>query len=104
MNRSETIALLKDLVEIADHYRNAFYMTPSCSAAVRRYEEKKATVPEFSWTEGGHKYTACYKVTCSCAHVYAKGYYTRDGKKTNLAAIKNSLKRLEAEQEEKENV
>ena len=106
MNRPETILALKRLVEIADHYRYAFYMTPSSSAAGRRLEEKRGTVPEFTWTENGHKFTACYKVTSSCDHVYASGYYTRDGKKTNLTAIKNSLKRLEAEQEqeEKENV
>ena len=105
MNRHETICHLKVLVAVADHYRYAFYMTPPSSVAGRRWEEKLRTVPEFSWTEGGHKYTACYKVTCSCAHVYASGYYTRDGKKTNLTAIKNSLKRLEQlEQEEKENV
>ena len=101
MNRRETIDLLKKLVATADHYRYAYYMTPSSSAAGRRWEEKRYTVPEFTWTEGGHKYTACYKVSCSCAFVSANGFYTRDGKKTNLTAIKNSLKRLEQEQEEK---
>ena len=102
MNRPETICYLKALVAVADHYRYSYYMTPSSLAAGRRYEEKQGTVPEFTWTEGGHKYTACYKVTCSCTHVYARGYYARDGKKTNLTVIKNSMKRLE--QEEKENV
>lgn len=106
MDRIETINNLKKLVATADYYRYAFYMAPSSSAAWRRLVEKCGTIPEFTWAEGGHKYTACYKVTCSCAHVYAKGYYIRDGKKTNLTAIKNSLKRLESEheQEEKENV
>ena len=105
MDRIETINLLKKLVATADHYRYAFYMTPSSLAAGRRLEEKRGTVPEFTWTEGGHKYTACYKVTCSCSNVYASGYYTRDGKKTNLTAIKNSLKRLEMyEMEENGNV
>ena len=102
MNRSETIALLKHLVVIADHYRGSFYMIPSSLSAVRRWEEKQGTVPEFTWTEGGHIFTACYKVTCSCTHVYASGYYTRDGKKTNITAIKNSLRRLEAEQEQED--
>ena len=104
MNRIETVHQIRALIAVAEHYRYAYYMTPSSSAAGRRWEEKRGTVPEFTWTEGGHEYTACYKVTCSCASVYAKGYYTRDGKKTNLTAIKNSLARLEAEQEEKENV
>lgn len=102
MDRIETINLLKKLVATADHYRYAFYMTPSSLAAGRRWEEKRGTVPEFAWTEGGREYTACYKVICSCDHVYASGYYTRDGKKTTLTAIKNSLKRLEAEQEQEE--
>ena len=102
MNRHETICYLKALVAVADHYRYAFYMNSRSSAAWRREEEKRGTVPEFTWTEGGHKFTACYKVTCSCAHVYASGYYTRDGKKTNLTTIKNSLKRLEQEQEQEE--
>ena len=98
MTRVETIHSIRALVAVADHYRYAFYMTPSSLAAGRRWEEKRGTVPEFTWTEGGNKYTDCYKVVCSCAHVYASGYYTRDGKKTNLIAIKNSLKRLEAEE------
>lgn len=102
MNRPETICYLKALVAVADHYRYAFYMTPPSSAAGRRSEEKWGTLPEYTWEEGGEIFTACYKVTCSCAHIYAKGYYTRNGKRTNLTAIKNSLKRLE--QEEKENV
>ena len=106
MNRIETIHQISSLIAVADHYRYSYYMTPSSLAAGRRLEEKRGTVPEFTWTEGGHKYTACYKVTCSCVHVYASGYYTRDGKKTNLTTIKNSLARLEAEQEQeaKENV
>ena len=106
MNGIETIHQIRALIAVADHYRYAFYMTPPSSAAGRRLEEKRGTVPEFTWSEGGHKYTACYKVTCSCTHVYASGYYTRDHKRTNLTAVKNSLARLEAEQEqeEKENV
>ena len=104
MTRIETIHSIRALVAVADHYRCAYYMSPPSLAAGRRSEEKQGTVPEFTWTEGGHKYTACYKVTCSYAHVYASGYYTRDGKKTNLTTIKNSLQRLEAEQEVKENV
>ena len=105
MDRILTIRVLKALIAVADYYRYAFYMTPPSSAAGRRMEELRGTIPYFTWADGKHAYTACYKVTCSCTHVYANGYYTRDGIKTNLAAIKNSLKRLEQlEQEEKENV
>lgn len=102
MNRIETIHQIRALIAVADHYRNAVFMTPSATAGGRRYEERLGTVPYFEWEEGGHKYTVCYEVTCSCTHVYARGYYTRDGKKTTLTAIKNSMKRLEAEQEQEE--
>ena len=104
MDRIDTIRYLKALVATADYYRYAFYMTPPSSAPGRRLEELRGTIPYFVWTESGNVYTACYKVSCSCTHVYAKGYYTCNGKKTNLTAIKYSLKRLEQlEQEEKEN-
>ena len=102
MTRIETIHHIRALVAVADYYRNAIYFIPPSSSAERRSEERRGTVPEFTWTEGGHKYTACYKVACSCTHVYASGYYTRDGKKTNLTSIKNSLKRLEQEQEQEQ--
>lgn len=106
MTRAELIANLRALVNVADHYRSAFYLTPPATAGGRRYEEHLGTVPFFEWEEGGHKFTACYRVQCTCRYIHANGYYTRDGKKTNLTAIKNSLKRLEAEheQEDKENV
>lgn len=106
MTRAETIAQLHALIRSADHYRNAIYMTPPAVAGGRRYEERRGTVPYFEWTEGGHKFAACYKVVCSACHIYARGSYTRDGEKTNLLAVKNSLKRLEQErdQEDKENV
>ena len=102
MTRSETIAQLRTLIRIADHYRNTIYMPAPATACRRRDEERRGTVPYFEWEEGGHKFTACYKVYCSVCHIYARGSYTRNGKKTNLTAIKNSLKRLE--QEENENV
>jgi hypothetical protein len=38
-------------------------------------------------------------VQCSCANVYVTTTYTRDGKKTTLTAVKNSLRRLQAAQE-----
>lgn len=102
MTRTETIRMLRILVSIADHYRNAIYMTPPANASGRRQEDYRGTVPYFEWSEGGHQFSACYKVQCTVSHIYARGVYTRDGEKTTLLAVKNSLKRLE--QEENENV
>ena len=98
MTRHELIANLRNIIRIADHYRNAIYMTPPATAGGRRYVERRGTVPYFEWEDGGHKFSACYKVECIGSHIYACGVYTRDGKKTNLLAVKNSLKRLETEE------
>lgn len=43
----------------------------------------------------GNTYTARFVYEESYNNVYAYGVYTRNGKKTTLKAIKNSLKRME---------
>ena len=103
MTRIETIHSIRALLAVANFYRNAIFLVPPSWELGRQQEEIRGFVPEFSWTEGGHRFTAFYSVECTEKRIIARGYYTRDGKKTNLTAIKNSLKRLEAEGE-KENV
>lgn len=49
----------------------------------------------FEWSENGDTYTARFVYEESCNNVYAYGVYTRNGEKTTLKAIKNSLKRME---------
>ena len=88
------IGQIENLIETAERMRNAYFWTPDKSAGGRRSYEKKNSVPLISWSEGGHDYTAEYIVSCSCKNIYAYGNYTRDGKKTTLTAIKNSLKRM----------
>ena len=103
MTRIETIHRIRVLISVAERYRYAFYINRTLTPEECIKEEINGTVPYFSWWDGDTKFTACYIVNCKYNHIFAKGYYTRDGKKTNLTAIKNSLKRLE-QQEEKENV
>ena len=91
----EKIIAIRGLIETAERFRNAYFWTPPCSASSRRWYEEKNTVPLITWEEGGHAYTAEYIVSCSCRNVYARGEYTRDGEKTTLTAIRNSLKRME---------
>lgn len=98
MTRAETISQLRTLIRIAEHYRNAIYMTPPVTFTERINAMINGTVPYFEWSENGHKFSACYRVYINQEHVFAKGEYTRDGKKTNLLAVKNSLKRLEMEE------
>ena len=108
MDRITTIHKIRALISVAEHYRNAFYMPVPLTVNECIQEEIRGAVPYFSWFDGDTKFTAFYIVKCKYNHILAKGFYTRDGKKTNLTAIKNSLKRLEKEQEQeqekKENV
>ena len=88
------IAEIENLIRTADKFRNSYFWSPDKSAGARRSFEKNNSIPLFSWSEGGHEYTAEYTVQCSCKNIYAWGNYTKDGKKTTLTAIKNSLKRM----------
>ena len=99
MTRIETIHRIRALIRVAEFYRNAFYMPMPLTFNDCIKTEIHGNVPFFSWIDGNTKFTACYIVKCKENHIFAKGYYTRDGKKTNLTAIKNSLKRLEQEEE-----
>lgn len=94
--KNEIISKIETLVDTAEKFKSAYFWNPPCSASSRRSYEKKFSIPEFSWEENGHTYTAEYNVSCSCKNVYASGTYYKDGKKTTLTAIKNSLKRLSA--------
>ena len=87
---------IENLIATAEKFRNSYFWNPPSSAGGRRSYEKYHSIPEFCWQEGGHEYTASYTVSCSCRNIYASGSYTKDGKKTTLTAIKNSLKRLSA--------
>lgn len=98
MTNSEIISALRDLVDLAESMRNAYFFTPPCNASGRRSYEARHSVPEITWTDGKDTFSASFTTSCSCANVYASGCYTRNGKKTTLTAVRNSLKRLEAAQ------
>lgn len=94
-SKVELIQALNKIVSEAAYMRNAYFFIPSGNAANRRSYEKWHSVPVIEWTEGNNTYTAEFVVRCSCKNVYASGNYTKNGNKTTLTTIKNSLKRLE---------
>lgn len=91
-----TIAQIETIIATASRFKNAYFWQSPRTAKERRNYEAHYSIPAIEWTEGGHTYTAEYQVSCSCANIYARGLYTRDGNKTTLTTIKNSYKRLVA--------
>lgn len=91
---TETYRQIYAIIDNAETCRNSFYWHPSGNAGGRRANERKFNVPQVVWQDGDDIYTAefCYRE--SCTHVYAHGYYTKNGNKTTLTAVRNSLKRL----------
>ena len=85
---------IEAIVREADAMKRAYFFSSPGNASARRSYEKKHTHPLVSWTDNGHTYTAEFTVSCSCKNVYATGTYTKDGKKTTLTAIRNSLARM----------
>ena len=94
------IAAIRDIIDEAEAMKSAYFFAPISHAGARRSYEKRHSHDEVCWTEGGHEYTASYTVSCSCRNVYANGEYTKDGKHTNLTAIRNSYKRMIANAKE----
>lgn len=93
---NQVIFEIEAIIEEAECMKNAYFFHSPSSASSRRWYEKQHSHGMVKWEEGGHRYSAKYTVSCSCANIYAYGEYTRDGKKTTLVAIRNSLKRLKA--------
>lgn len=91
---TDKINAIEAIIEEAYRMRNVIFFSSPYTASERRSYEKRHSHDKVTWEEGGHKYTAEFNVHCSARNVYARGYYTRDGERTTLTAIKNSLKRL----------
>ena len=97
MNKNdETIRKLSEIIREAERMQKSYFWKPPTNAGARRSYEKQHTHPEIRWHENGAEWTARYDVICSCSNVYASGTYTRDGAKTTLTAVRNSLIRMEA--------
>jgi len=90
----ETLNKIENLIATAEKFRSSYFWKAPTSASARRSYEKRYSIPALRWEEGGHSYAASFGVSCSAQNVYAKGEYYRDGKKTTLTTIRNSLRRM----------
>ena len=96
----EIIEGIREIIEEAEKMKASYFFHPDQTAGGRRSYEKRHSHEEITWKDGKDTFTARFTVSCSCRNVYAYGTYTRNGKKTTLTAIRNSLKRLEEAQAE----
>lgn len=96
---------IASIIAQAERFRSCRFWRPASLASARRSYEKQNSIPLITWSDTGRVYSAEFEVRCSCSHIYAKGYYNRDGVKTTLTAIKSSYKRIceEIERLEDEN-
>lgn len=92
--KQETINKVGEIIAAAEKYKNAYFFTPPASASGRRWLENKYNLPEVEWKDGNDTYTASFSLECSCRNIYTSSCYTKNGKVTNLTAIRNSYKRL----------
>lgn len=95
-NRDEIIDGIREIIREAERMKNAYFWDSPKTAGQRRSYEKQHSHEEISWHENGADWSARYDVSCSCHNVYAYGTYTRNGRKTTLTAVRNSLARMTA--------
>ena len=96
-DKTFVIQAVQSIIDEAEKMRNAYFFSAPQCAGMRRSYEKYHSHDKVTWTDGKDIFTAEYSVRCSCKNVYASGEYTKNGNKTTLTAIKNSLKRLQKE-------
>ena len=94
----DVIGKIYNVLYEVDRCKGSYFWRPASSAKTRRYNEQKHNIEPFEWSESGDTYTAGFIYEESRNNVYTYGVYTRNGKKTTLTAIKNSLKRMEQRQ------
>lgn len=90
---NEILNLIRQVITTAERLKNAYFWhgVPYKS---QKYYEQRDSVPEVTWEEGGHTYSAEIQTQYSNKHVYVNKYFYRDGNKTTLTAIKNSFCRM----------
>lgn len=90
----ETLAKIENIINICEKCKNAYFWTPGGNRRSRSYYEDKYTSTPVEWDEGGHHYSAWTDMRLSGRNAYFKSYFSKDGKRTTLTAVRNSAKRI----------
>ncbi|MBE5817928.1 MAG: hypothetical protein E7312_02625 [Clostridiales bacterium] len=102
--KKELIEKLNNLVDIADYMKNSYFFSPPRNPEARKSYEERYSTELIKWEESGNSYSARYTTECRGRCVYAWGRYRKNGEKTNLKAIKYSLKRLEEDYKKNDDI
>lgn len=89
-----TVEAIQKVVDMADKMKYAYFWEVNENRANRKRYDEYHSAPKVCWTDNGHEYSAEFCTTSSRQNVYTKGYYYKDGKATNLKAIRYSCDRM----------
>lgn len=91
----ETVLAALDKIKIErNRMRNCFFWGGEGNYSNRHYYEKRHSVPEVTWSEGGDNYACAFQVSCHCHYTRANTTCIKNDKPTNWTAIKASISRL----------
>lgn len=94
MTNVEILSVCSSIIATAEKFKNAYFFSSPKNASGRRSYEKFYSIPETTFVYNGDEYTVEYSVICSCNNVYAKGCYTKNGKKVTLRTIKKIVSEI----------
>ena len=94
---------LKDIIELHERMRYAYFYSPPCTSRGRREYEKCFSM-NTEFTHKGQDIFVSQETNCSCNHVYYKMHIMIDGEWTikDIRFIKRILRELEAEEPKSE--
>lgn len=92
---AETLNAVRDILLQSAKFSRSYWWSSQPTANSRREMERFESRPTVEWDESGHHYTARYDVVCHYSYTEGRGHYTKDGKRTNTIAIRNSANRME---------
>ena len=91
----KTVAEVERFVRSAEYVKNVWFWEGNNGNADWLESRGEALSDYAEWEEGGHKWTADLTVTLTRRYTRVDRDYRKDGEKTNLKAIKNSLARMQ---------
>lgn len=91
-----TVGEVEHVVDRADYLKHAYFWSGDNGNASARRSREKYLSAHAEWKEGGHEWYADIEVSQSRQNTYVYTHYYKDDDRTNLKAVRYSLKRMQA--------